>query len=174
MWVDGVAVSATQVNSTSPTDYAMPTTALKPGSKVAVTFANPGAVDGITRQLNVAYLIAGTTFLTPTSAGTTYSAGNLSGYWPTVNVNSSLALRAYADLAGDVGAMVSVRVDGVVTDTIEVRATLPTDYRLAVPTLKPGSQVDVVYSNDATVNGVDRNLRVVQLSTADTAVLSSA
>lgn len=86
----------------------------------------------------------------------------------------SLTIRAHADLAGDVGAILSVRVDGVVTDTVEVRATQPTDYRLAVPALKPVSQVDVVYTNDGAVNGVDRNLYVHQLSTADTAVLPIA
>ncbi|MFG6443530.1 DUF1800 family protein [Pelomonas margarita] len=174
LWVDGVAVSAAQVNSTAPADYLMPTPALKPGSKVAVTFANPGTVDGVARQLNVAYLIAGSTFLTPSSTGTTYSAGNLSGAWPAVNVNSSLTVRAHANLAGDVGAMMSVRVDGVVTDSVEVRATQPTDYRLAIPALKPGSLVDVVYTNDGSVNGVDRNLHVQQISTADTAVLPTA
>ena len=35
----------------------------------------------------------------------------------------------------------------------------------------PGSKVDVVYTNDAAVNGVDRNLYVQQISTTDTAVL---
>ena len=85
-----------------------------------------------------------------------------------------LTQRAHADLAGGVGAMVSLRVDGVVTDSVEVRATQPTDYALAAPTLKPGSLVDLVYSNDAAVNGVDRNLYVQQISTADTAVLPTA
>ncbi|MCX2863579.1 hypothetical protein OOZ63_17245, partial [Paucibacter sp. PLA-PC-4] len=42
-----------------------------------------------------------------------------------------LTLRAHADVAGGVGAMVSLRVDGVVTDSVEVRATQPTDYALA-------------------------------------------
>jgi hypothetical protein len=70
--------------------------------------------------------------------------------------------------------MVQIRVDGVVTSRLEVRATVPTDYKLPVPPLKPGSKVDVVYTNDATVDGVDRNLHVQQLSTADTAVLSTA
>jgi uncharacterized protein (DUF1800 family) len=174
LWVDGVAVSAAEVNSTTPADFLMAATALKPGSKVVVAFSNPGTVDGVNRQLNVQYLIAGSTFLTPTSSGVTYSAGSLAGAWPMANVNSSVTLRAHADLAGDVGAIVQVRVDGVVTDSVEVRATQPTDYRMAVPTLKPGSKVDVVYTNDEVVNGADRNLHVQQISTADTAVLSTA
>ncbi|MCY4743536.1 DUF1800 family protein [Pelomonas sp. UHG3] len=171
LWVDGVAISAAQVNSTTPADYLMPTPPLQPGSQVAVTFANPGTVDGVTRQLNIAYLIAGSTFLTPTSPGASYTAGVLTGTWPSVNVNGALTVRAHANLAGDVGALMSVRVDGVLTDTVEVRATHPTDYRLAVPALKPGSLVDVVFTNDAVINGVDRNLHVQQISTADTAVL---
>ncbi|MFG6487501.1 DUF1800 family protein [Roseateles sp. BYS78W] len=174
LWVDGVAVSAAEVTSTTPTDFVMPTTAIKPGSKVVAAFSNPATVGGVTRQLNVQYLIAGSTFVTPSTSGATYTAGTLSATWPAANITGALTLRAYADLAGDVGAMVSVRVDGVVTDSVEVRATQPTDYHLAVPTLKPGSQLDVVYTNDAVVNGVDRNLHVQQISTADTAVLPTA
>ena len=174
LWVDGVAVSAANVTSTAPTDFLMPTTALKPGSQVTVAFSNPGSVSGVERQLNVHYLIAGSTYVTPSTAGASYAAGILSAAWPAANLTGTLTLRAHADLAGGVGALVQVRVDGVVTDSVEVRATQPTDYRLAVPTLKPGSLVDVVYTNDAAVNGVDRNLHVQQLSTADTAVLPTA
>ncbi|MCX2865291.1 DUF1800 family protein, partial [Paucibacter sp. PLA-PC-4] len=151
-----------------------PTTALKPGSQVAVVFANPGSAGGIERQLNVSYLIAGSTYITPSSSGVSYTGGTLSAAWPGANLNDTVTLRAHADVAGGVGAMVSLRVDGVVTDSVEVRATQPTDYALAAPTLKPGSLVDVVYTNDAAVNGVDRNLYVQQISTADTAVLPTA
>ena len=174
LWVDGVAVSSAEVTSTTPTDFVMPTTALKPGSKVVAAFANPGIVDGVTRQLNVGYLIAGTTYVTPSTTGTTYASGVLTTTWPSANITDAVTVRAHADLAADVGAMVQVRVDGVVTDSVEVRATQPTDYRLAVPTLKAGSQVDVVFVNDAFINGVDRNLHVQQISTADTAVLPTA
>ncbi|PTT85736.1 hypothetical protein DBR42_14185, partial [Pelomonas sp. HMWF004] len=165
LWVDGVALSAAQVNNTSPTDYVMPTTALKPGSKVAVTFANPGAVDGVTRQLNVAYLIAGSTFLTPTSPGTTYAAGNLSGSWPAENLTGSLTVRAYAQIAGGVGAVLQLRVDGVIVGMTEVRSTTPTDYTFAVPKLTAGSRIDLVYTNDVSVNGADRNLFVQYVRT---------
>jgi hypothetical protein len=170
LWVDGVAVSSTEVTSTTPTDFLMPTTALKPGSKINVVFSNPGTVAGVERQLNVSYLIAGSSFITPTSSGVSYTAGSLTAAWPSANLTDTLTLRAHADLAGGVGAMVQIRVDGVVTSRLEVRATVPTDYKLPVPPLKPGSKVDVVYTNDATVDGVDRNLHVQQLSTADTAV----
>ncbi|MFG6417043.1 DUF1800 family protein [Roseateles sp. DC23W] len=171
LWVDGVAISSATVTSTSPTDFVMPTTALKPGSQVTVAFSNPGSAAGVERKLNVHYLIAGSSFVTPS---TSYAAGTLASTWPTANLTDIVTVRAHADLAGGIGAMVSVRVDGVVTDSVEVRATTPTDYRLAVPALKPGSKVDLVHTNDGAVNGVDRNLYVQQVSTADTAVLSTA
>jgi uncharacterized protein (DUF1800 family) len=166
LWVDGVAISAAQVNSTTLADYLMPTTALKPGSQVAVTFANPGTVDGVARQLNVAYLIAGSTFLTPTSSGTTYSAGNLFGTWPATNLTDSITLRAYAQLAGGIGGILQVRVNGMIVGSVEVRSTTAADYTLAVPKIAPGSLIDVVYTNDATVNGVDRNVFVQSLRTS--------
>jgi hypothetical protein len=90
LWADGVAVSSAEVTSTAPADFVMPTTALKPGSKVAVTFANPATIDGVTRQLNVSYLIAGSTFVTPTSAGVSYSVGNLLATWPAANLTDKL------------------------------------------------------------------------------------
>ncbi|MFN3303059.1 MAG: DUF1800 family protein, partial [Roseateles sp.] len=167
LWVDGVAVSAAQVNNTAPADFLMPTPALKPGSKVAVTFANPGSVDGVERQLNVLYLIAGSSFLTPTSAGTTYAAGNLSASWPSPNLTDTLIVRAHAQVAGGVGAIMQVRVDGVIVATVEVQANQPSDYRIAVPRLLPGSRIDLVYTNDGSAGGVDRNLFIQSLRIGD-------
>ena len=37
---------------------------------------------GVTRQLSISYLIAGSPSVTPASSGVTYSAGNLLATWP--------------------------------------------------------------------------------------------
>jgi uncharacterized protein (DUF1800 family) len=174
LWVDGAAVSAANVTNTAPIDYLMPTTALKPGSKVVVAFSNPGTVDGVTRQLNVSYLIAGSTFVTPTSAGVSYAAGTLAATWPNANITDSLTVRAYAALAGGVGAMMQLRVDGVIVGSVEVRSTTPADYRLAVPRLSAGNRIDLVYTNDGSVNGVDRNLFVQYVNTGTSTLVPFA
>ena len=174
LWVDGVAVSSVEVRATTPTDYSLPTPPLKPGSQIAITFDNPATVNGVQRTLNLAYLMAGTTVLKPTSAGAVYAAGNLQASWPSANLTDTLTVRAYGTLAGDIGPVMQVLVDGVLVGTQEVRATDPTDYRFLVPALKPGTKIDVVYINDGSANGVDRNLFLSQLISGKTFQLPTA
>ena len=83
----------------------------------------------------------------------------------------TLTLRARADLAGNVGALVSLRIDGATIATVEVRSTTLTDYTVSAPSLKAGTRVDVVYTNDAVVSGQDRNLYIGYLTSGDTVVL---
>ncbi|MDH4481143.1 MAG: DUF1800 family protein [Rhodoferax sp.] len=174
LWVDGVAVSSVEVRATSPTDYSLPTPPLQPGSRVNVTFDNPATVDGAQRRLDLAYLMAGTTVLKPSTSGAVYAAGNLQASWPTANLTDTLTVRAYGVLAGNIGPIMQVLVDGVLVGTQEVRATDPADYRFLVPALKPGTKIDVAYTNDSSVNGVDRNLFVLQLMSGNTFQLPTA
>ncbi len=174
LWVDGIAVSRVEVRATTPTDYTLPTPPLQPGSKIDVTFDNPETVAGVQRTLNLAYLLAGTTVLKPSTAGAVYTAGNLQATWPAANLTDSLTVRAYGMLAGDVGPNMQVLVDGVLVGTQEVRATDPTDYTFQVPALQSGTKIDVVYTNDGMVNAVDRNLFVQQLMSGKTYQLANA
>ncbi|MBP6902259.1 MAG: DUF1800 family protein, partial [Burkholderiaceae bacterium] len=114
----------------------------------------------VARALNVQYLISGSTFLTPTSSGTTYSAGNLSAAWPAANLTDTLTVRAYADVAGGVGAVMQLRINGVIVGTREVSSTSPADYSFAVPKILPDAKVDVLFTNDGQVNAANRNLYV--------------
>ena len=152
----------------------MPTPPLKPGSKVAVTFDNPAIVDGIQRQLNLAYLLAGTTVLKPTASGAVYSAGNLQAAWPSTNLTDTLTVRAHGVIAGDIGPIMQVLVDGVLVGSTEVRATDPTDYRFTVPPLQPGAKVDVAFINDGVVGSVNRDLFIHQLTAGKTYLLPNS
>ncbi|MGQ3051428.1 MAG: right-handed parallel beta-helix repeat-containing protein [Roseateles sp.] len=69
-------------------------------------------------------------------------------------------MKARGVLAGNVGPMVEVRVNGLLVATTEVRSTTLQDYSYSVAGLGPGSAVDIVYTNDAVAGGVDRNLWV--------------
>jgi hypothetical protein len=72
---------------------------------------------------------------------------------------NSVTVRARAALAGGVGAMMEVRVGGALIGATEVRSTTFQDYRFPLPAVVAGNtKVDIVYTNDATVNGADRNL----------------
>lgn len=166
LWVDGVPVSSGEVRSTTPVDYLMPTPPLKPGSQVALIFSNRGAVAGVERQLNISYMIADTSFVTPTTAGATYNSGDLRAIWPAANLVDSITLRAYAAVVNNIGAMVQLRINGVIVSTFEVRATTPTDYKVATPRLQPGDKIDVAYINDATVASGDRNFFLQYIKTS--------
>ncbi|MCU7373158.1 hypothetical protein PEC18_20620 [Paucibacter sp. O1-1] len=68
--------------------------------------------------------------------------------------------------------MTAVLVDGIEVAQFEVRSTVPQDYEVAVPALKPGTKVDVVYSNDSiALAGGDRSLYILQLNHKATAVV---
>ena len=86
----------------------------------------------------------------------------------------TLVVNASASLAGGVGAIMEVRVNGAVIGKVEVRATTPTAYAFSAAALAGGAKVDVVFTNDATVNGQDRNLFVGYLSDGSRTVLPSA
>jgi uncharacterized protein (DUF1800 family) len=87
-----------------------------------------------------------------------------------VAAGPTLTLRARADLAGGVGAQMTVIVDDAPVGSVEVRATSFTNYSFSAPGLKPRSKVEVVYTNDDKVDGVDRNLYLSYISDGSTAL----
>lgn len=74
---------------------------------------------------------------------------------------SSLTVRARGTIAGGVGPSMQVRVGGVTIGTVEVRATAYTDHVFPLANaVAPGSRIDVVFTNDGSSGGTDRNLYV--------------
>lgn len=78
----------------------------------------------------------------------------------TTTTGTALVVRARGVLAGNVGPTIEIRVNGLLVATTEVRSTTLQDYSFTVADLGPGSAVDIVYTNDGVVSGVDRNLWV--------------
>lgn len=76
----------------------------------------------------------------------------------------SLTVRARGSLAGNIGPIMELRVDGTLIGSVEVRNTDWADHTFTAPLLQAGSKVDVVYTNDARVSGQDRNLFVAAVS----------
>lgn len=76
----------------------------------------------------------------------------------------TLTVRARADIAGGIGAIMNVIVDDITVGTIEVRSPTFTNYQFSAPGLKARSKVEVVFTNDGKVDGVDRNLYLSYLS----------
>jgi len=74
---------------------------------------------------------------------------------------SSVTVRARGTVAGGVGPSMQLRVGGVAVGTVEVRATSYTDHVFPLASaVAPGSRIDVVFTNDGSAGGTDRNLYV--------------
>jgi uncharacterized protein (DUF1800 family) len=85
----------------------------------------------------------------------------------------TLTVRASGMLADNVGPIMVVRVNGVIVGSVEVRSTQLQDYNFTLPALAAGAKVEVAYTNDAAVNGQDRNLIVAYITDGTTAVVPS-
>jgi Ca-dependent carbohydrate-binding module xylan-binding/Domain of unknown function (DUF1996) len=73
---------------------------------------------------------------------------------------STVTVRARADMAANVGALMSVRVNGSIVDAKEVRAKAWQNYSFITPDLPAGAAIDVMFTNDLYANGQDRNLYI--------------
>jgi beta-glucanase (GH16 family) len=87
---------------------------------------------------------------------------------------ANITVRARATLAGNVGPRMTLRLNGTAVGTAEVRATDYQDYGFQVPAIPAGAKLDVVFNNDAMVNGQDRNLFVASITASGRTVESTA
>ena len=86
-----------------------------------------------------------------------------------------LIVRARADLAGGVGALMEVRLNGQLLGTAEVNSTVPASYSFVPPQrLSEGAQLQITFTNDAQVGQEDRNLHVLYVSDGQHYALPSA
>lgn len=171
LWVDGVAVSSVELKTLGATDYEMAAPTLAPGNSVHVTFEGGAKSSSAVNLPVVSHLFQGATVVKPNTNTSTYKAGNLQTTWSGANFTDSLVVRAYGELAGDIGPMMKVVVDDVVVGNIEVRERHPKDYTFSTPPIKTGAKVEVVYTNDGAIAGADRNLIIIQLKSKDTVAL---
>ncbi len=72
----------------------------------------------------------------------------------------TITVRAAAELAGGIGAQIELRVNGVLVGSRMVSNVTVQDLVFNVPAVQVGDRIDVVFTNDATINGEDRNLYV--------------
>jgi Ca-dependent carbohydrate-binding module xylan-binding len=71
-----------------------------------------------------------------------------------------ITVRAAATLAAGVGAQIELRLNGVLMGSRLVSSTAPSDFVFTTPVVAAGDRIDVVFTNDALLNGQDRNLYV--------------
>jgi uncharacterized protein (DUF1800 family) len=77
---------------------------------------------------------------------------------------TTLTIRAHAQLAADFGPIVEVRIAGLAVGRFEVRALAAQDYLVPALGLRAGMEVELIYLNDQSLPGQDRNLFVAYIS----------
>jgi parallel beta-helix repeat protein len=92
----------------------------------------------------------------------------------TTTAAATLVVKARGAIAGNVGPIIEVRVNGLLVATTEVRSTTLQNYSYNVQGLGPGSVIDVAYINDAVAGGVDRNLWINSISVDSQTYASTA
>jgi uncharacterized protein (DUF1800 family) len=85
-----------------------------------------------------------------------------------------LIIRARGTPAGGIAPVLQVRLNGGVLAELSIGNIAFVDHVVAAPGLKAGAAVDLVYTNDASVGGVDRNLFIAYLAGNGTVLLPNA
>jgi hypothetical protein len=184
--VDGGLIASTEVRSTTFQDFrfALPRV-VAGGAKLDLVYTNDATIDGANRNLFVESVTLNRSTLLPGAAGVVFDRGSGSAAFDGIDViagrtdlttngalrfvapgatSSTLTLRARADVANDIGAILQVRINGALAAGLEVRSTNYTNYALRVPvSVKGGDRVDVVYVNNGSTVG-DRNLYIESMT----------
>lgn len=90
------------------------------------------------------------------------------------SASTTLTVRARGTLAGGVGPLMQVLVNGVHVGTVEVRAANLANYGFTVPPIVAGTKIDIVYGNDDVIDGQDRSLFVAYLKAGAQMVMTTA
>jgi hypothetical protein len=173
--VNGSLVGSVEVKATAYTDYPFSlNSAVAPGARIDVVFANDGTVNGADRNLYVDSVRVNGATLHPSDAGVTLDTGSGAAAFDGVNVSAgrsdilwsaalrfkapgdSLVVRARGSMAGGVGPTMQVLVDGAAVGSVEVKASAYADYSFALKTL-PSQRVDIVFLNDGAAGTATRN-----------------
>jgi hypothetical protein len=194
--VNGTVVASAEVLSSGFQDYPFTVPVIAVGDKVDVVFNNDGRVGNEDRNLFVESITINGTTIASNASGVTFDRGageqafdgqdvlpGLSTLWwngalrftaPTGATASNLVVRAGGSLAGNVGPIMQVRVDGTVVASTELRSSGFQNYPFALPSIAPGAKLDVVFNNDGGVGTQDRNLFVESITVNGTTIASNA
>ena len=93
---------------------------------------------------------------------------------PSMGGGDSITVRARASLAAGVGALMEVRLNGVLIGTRLVSNTELQDFSFITPPVSSGDRIDLVFTNDESTEFEDRNLHVFSVSAAGQVLASTA
>jgi hypothetical protein len=179
----GTLIATRQVTNTSYQNFSFPLPSVTPGgTKLEVVYTNDATIGSENRNLYIESATINRSTLLPTGSGVVFDRGSgaaafdnadtvagttdltvngaLRFYTPGASATTAITVRARADIAEGVGAVMQVYVDGALGASFEVRDLAFTDYLIRLPmAVNPGARLDVVFANDGSNTG-DRNLYI--------------
>lgn len=111
---------------------------------------------------------------TAVSSSISNFTNDINGNTDTTNTNtatsaSRVSLTAHSDMAGGVGAHITMKLNGITVGSAYVNSSIDKTYAFPVASqLTSGDVVEIAYDNDAIVNGTDRNLYVSSVNGVST------
>lgn len=197
--LNGALVATRMVNATTVENLVFQSPAVKAGDRIDVVFTNDALVNGEDRNLYVESVTAAGVTLPAVASNVLIDkgagalafdgldivpAGSLGGWvpWdaavrftvPAVGGGDSITVRGRATLASGVGAQLELRLNGVLVGSRMVSHTTVQDMVFSTPAVQPGDRIDVVFTNDATLNGEDRNLHIESITARGSTLGSGA
>ena len=188
---NGNVIGSVQVRSPEFTEYNFASASLLPsGTPIDVVFTNDAYINGQDRNLYVQSVNIDGKQISPNAPGVTYDRGAIDGVDVVAgqeemqftgalrfasSSNHRLVIRARASMAANVGPFMEVWLNGQKFAQALVVNTEFDDISFNFPdNLPANSQVQLVFTNDAFINGEDRNLYVESIRVGGTTIASSA
>ncbi len=198
--VDGAVVGAGQLQSSTWVDLVFQVATLVKDAIVEVVFKNDASTEAEDRNMAVQSIVVnGQAQIESTADGVVIDSGAAQGAFdgvglteaastggwmpwnaairfklPTLGGGDSITVRARSTLANGVGALMEVRLNGVLLGTRLVSSAELQDFNFIAPTVSSGDRVDVVFINDEANETEDRNLHVVSVEAAGQVLSASA
>lgn len=189
--VDGQTILSQSVSSSTWTTYGADAALADGSHKVTVAFTNDYSASGCDRNLRVDSVtfsssrrIEGESMSLPSANGQVFSDGTAGGgqallIWSNASATASYSTAAVATITavarGDqcAGAPhMVVSIDGKAILAQDVAATSWTSYSASAPLADGPHTFTVAFTNDYSVGGCDRNLRVDSVSVASGSILT--
>ena len=179
----GALIATTQVTNTAYQNFSFPLPSVTPGgAKLEIVYTNDATIGSENRNLYVESVTINRRTLLPSDSGVVFDRGSGAAAFdnadtvagttnltvngalrfnvPGASATTFITVRARADIAEGLGAIMKVYVDGALGASFEVRDLAYTDYVLKLPmAVNPGAKLDVAFANDGSVTG-DRNLYI--------------
>ena len=150
-----LAVQAIQINGSTTVPASAPSVLIDRGSGAA-------AFDGVNTVA-----ASSTGGWMPWDAAIRFSVPATAG-------SDTVTLRGSATLAGGIGAAIDLYVNGVKVGSQTLNSSTVQNLAFTTPSIAAGDRIDVVFTNDATINGQDRNLYVESVTARNTVLPATA